>query len=72
MDKAQQEFMQNLARKKRAVLLGTLPLQPLLWWGISRTSPDSLGLLVACIAGFVLSAMLTWVVGEPVLNSRHY
>lgn len=74
MDEAQKEMMRALATRKRAVLIGTLPIQPLFWWWVCHMLPDEPGPAAATFTGFLISAWITMVVGWPAIDPdrRHY
>jgi hypothetical protein len=56
--------MRSLAERKRAILLGTMPLQPLFWYGVWHALPGAdVGAGIVCIAGAGMSIWLTIGVG---------
>lgn len=67
MTPEQRSFMQALAQRKRAILIGTLPLQPLFWYGVFHTIPGAdIGAGIVCIASFAIGAWATLLAADYV------
>lgn len=64
MTEEQKELLRKLAERKRAIILGFLPIHPLFWYGVYHVIPNAdVGAGIVTFVGCVTSMWLAVFVG---------